>query len=64
MLFELELLRTTEGQNITDSSTDDEPEKPIITDRRGSQGSKSILLTGQMRYVKDINAIMFLCSPL
>lgn len=23
-----------------------------------------ILLTGQMRYVKDINGIIFLCSPL
>lgn len=41
-------------------------QKPLIspTDRRGSQGTRSILLTGQMRHVKDINAIIFLCSPL
>lgn len=37
---------------------------PMAFDRRGSQGTRSILLKGQMRYVADINAIIFLCSPL
>lgn len=69
-MFELELLRGVLTENNNDSSNDenkdDEPDRAALTntDRRGSQGMKSILLTGQMRYVKDINCIMFLCSPL
>lgn len=42
----------------------DRPPTPLGFDRRGSQGMRSILLKGQMRYVADINAIIFLCSPL
>ncbi|XP_055323492.1 soluble guanylate cyclase 89Db-like isoform X2 [Sitodiplosis mosellana] len=33
-------------------------------DRRGSQGWTRILLKGQMRYISDIDSIIFLCSPL
>lgn len=33
-------------------------------DRKDSQGLKSILLKGQMFYLKDIDSIIFLCSPL
>lgn len=33
-------------------------------DRRGSQGWTRVLLKGQMRYVSDMDAIIFLCSPL
>lgn len=40
------------------------PPVPMGFDRRGSQGMRSILLKGQMRFVADINAIIFLCSPL
>lgn len=32
--------------------------------RRGSQGYRSLLLKGQMRYMSDLDNIMFLCSPL
>lgn len=32
--------------------------------RRGSHGIKSILLKGEMRFLKDINVLVFLCSPL
>lgn len=32
--------------------------------RRGSHGVKSILLKGEMRCVRDINMLVFLCSPL
>jgi guanylate cyclase, other len=32
--------------------------------RRGSQGLRSILLKGEMRYLKDANMLVFLCSPL
>lgn len=35
-----------------------------IADRRGSQGLRSILLKGEMRYLKDVNMLIFLCSPL
>lgn len=33
-------------------------------DRKDSQGLKSILLKGQMFYLKDIDSLIFLCSPL
>lgn len=33
-------------------------------DRKGSQGLRSILLKGEMRYLKDANMLIFLCSPL
>ncbi|CAG9806452.1 unnamed protein product [Chironomus riparius] len=36
----------------------------LAFNRRGSQGIKSILLKGEMRYIKDINMLVFLCSPL
>lgn len=36
----------------------------IAMDRRGSQGWTRVLLKGQMRYVADIDSIIFLCSPL
>lgn len=32
--------------------------------RRGSQSLMRILLKGQMRYIADLDAIVFLCSPL
>ena len=35
-----------------------------VKDRRGSQGLRSILLKGEMRYLKDVNMLVFLCSPL
>lgn len=31
---------------------------------RGAQGSYRLLLKGQMRYIADIDSIVFLCSPL
>lgn len=33
-------------------------------ERRGSQGWTRVLLKGQMRYIQDIDSIVFLCSPL
>lgn len=33
-------------------------------DRKPSQGGRSILLKGEMRYLKDVNMLVFLCSPL
>ncbi|XP_076546019.1 soluble guanylate cyclase 89Da isoform X2 [Osmia lignaria lignaria] len=60
VMFELELLRLNDdmssSSNIASTSSG--------LDRRGSQGVRSILLKGQMRYIEDIDAIIFLCSPL
>lgn len=36
----------------------------IAMDRRNSQGWTRVLLKGQMRYINDIDGIVFLCSPL
>ncbi|XP_012288927.1 soluble guanylate cyclase 89Db [Orussus abietinus] len=61
--FELELVRATENQSRT--SVENENGTPSTSlDRRGSQGSRSILLKGEMRHIEDIKAIIFLCSPL
>lgn len=41
------------------------PGATLNLDRRESQGGlKMILLKGQMRYIEDIDRIVFLCSPL
>ncbi|XP_046418773.1 soluble guanylate cyclase 89Da-like isoform X1 [Neodiprion fabricii] len=66
VLFELELIRSAENQfkgpvSTTPSET---PSTSSGLDRRGSQGARSILLKGQMRYIEEIKAIIFLCSPL
>lgn len=70
VLFELEMLRVNPAE-INDSSSneenkDEEADRQAIlnTDRRGSHGLKNIILRGQMKYVKDIKCIIFLCSPL
>lgn len=80
VLFELELLHgkdSARGRKSVYQSTD--PVKSAeskdnstanggvvgnILDRRGSQGMKSILLKGQMRYLPELQGIIFLCSPL
>ncbi|KAJ4439338.1 hypothetical protein ANN_07460 [Periplaneta americana] len=69
VLFELEVIRTLKVEedkgaaNVVDDKHN--PMLPLLLDRRrGSQGTRSILLKGQMKYVDDIKAIIFLCSPL
>ncbi|XP_017139743.1 soluble guanylate cyclase 89Da [Drosophila miranda] len=37
---------------------------PATGERRSSQGLRSILLKGQMFYIKDVDSMIFLCSPL
>ncbi|XP_072747982.1 soluble guanylate cyclase 89Db [Anoplolepis gracilipes] len=61
VIFELELIRANDHHSSINSDS-----KASISslDRRGSQGARSILLKGQMRYIEDIKAIIFLCSPL
>uniref|UniRef100_A0A1Q3FL72 guanylate cyclase n=1 Tax=Culex tarsalis TaxID=7177 RepID=A0A1Q3FL72_CULTA len=72
--FEIQLLK---GQTVAEAESasnavdvkpappePDDPSKLMSVARRGSQGLKNILLKGEMRYIKDINSLVFLCSPL
>uniref|UniRef100_A0A8D8S3Q7 guanylate cyclase n=1 Tax=Cacopsylla melanoneura TaxID=428564 RepID=A0A8D8S3Q7_9HEMI len=34
-----------------------------MLNRRGSQGQRTILLKGQMRYFSEVNSVIFLCNP-
>uniref|UniRef100_A0A0C9PMU3 guanylate cyclase n=2 Tax=Fopius arisanus TaxID=64838 RepID=A0A0C9PMU3_9HYME len=61
VMFELELIRFNE--NHSKKPETDAEILPVKLDR-GSYVSRSILLKGQMRYLEDIKAIIFLCSPL
>lgn len=49
MIFELELVRCARATNDS---------------RRGSQGAKSILLRGPIYLLEEIDALIFLCSPM
>ena len=60
VIFELELIRANDYFMI-DNDSDNVPSTSSGLDRRGSQGARSILLKGQMRYIEDIKAIIFLC---
>uniref|UniRef100_A0A1B0EW13 guanylate cyclase n=1 Tax=Lutzomyia longipalpis TaxID=7200 RepID=A0A1B0EW13_LUTLO len=70
VLFELELIRPS---NAGDKE-EDAKEEPhgvnlnavaVPAERRESQGAmKNILLKGQMRYITEINSVIFLCSPI
>lgn len=62
VIFELELIRANDHRSSINSVNT--PSTSSSLDRRGSQGARSILLKGQMRYIDDIKAIIFLCSPL
>lgn len=42
----------------------DEASSLISKDKKTPQGLRSILLKGEMRYLKDVNMLVFLCSPL
>lgn len=74
VLFEMQLIRAKSEMLVQRSESlnsikvvPDENENtiPPTTDRRrSSQGSRSILLKGEMRYLKDTNMLIFLCSPL
>lgn len=69
--FELEVLRGTHatmpGKPVSPAPSGGEKKSvsplPATLDRRGSYGSRSILLKGQMRHIKEIDVVVFLCSP-
>jgi len=68
VLFELEINRTPKTEEDTNTAVAEGKHKPtlpyLLDRRRGSQGARSILLKGQMKYIDDIKAIVFLCSPM
>jgi guanylate cyclase len=67
VMFELELIQQkgevptieVEGEDMGIVSP-----KRELDARRGSQGIRSLLLKGQMRYISEMDAMVFLCSPL
>jgi len=68
VLFELEIKRQStppptqpqvEGLQKTEYSL-----AVANAERRASHGSHTILLKGQMRFLAEIDAIIYLCSPL
>ena len=70
VIFELEMIpagQTTservEKANGGDSSGGSQSDLSGQLSRHGSQGGKSVLLKGQMRYIDDIKAVVFLCTP-
>ncbi|ALC45282.1 Gyc-89Da [Drosophila busckii] len=50
--------------DIDEGEESDEIIDPATGQRRSSQGLRSILLKGQMFYIKDVDSLIFLCSPL
>nr|CAD7602785.1 unnamed protein product [Timema genevievae] len=68
VLFELEVVRVRPEEEELPSTPVLEGSSGVVElpnlDRRGSQGTRCILLKGQMTFVKDINCIIFLCSPI
>lgn len=55
------------GQTATLENRDpllEEVPATVTLDRRGSHGLRGLLLKGQMRFIKEIDSIVFLCSPL
>jgi len=68
VLFELEVNRTPQTEEDKSTAFAEGKHKPtlpyLLERRRGSQGTRSILLKGQMKYIDDIKVIVFLCSPL
>lgn len=53
-----------ESQGGPEFSRGEDSSVVVAKDRRGSHGLRSILLKGEMRYLKDVNMLVFLCSPL
>lgn len=62
VMFELELIRSTES--ICPKKDEKTSSSNAKLERKNSQGARSILLKGQMRYIEEIKSIVFLCSPL
>lgn len=70
VLFEIQLLRQASAKltkTKIPATSMGAIEKTIeipTRGRRGSQGLRTILLKGEMKYLKDNDTLIFLCSPL
>lgn len=80
VIFELELIRDAaapksndgkmkKASNAVVSKEDEENARDATTTaklatQRGAQSNYRLLLKGQMRYIADLDSIVFLCSPL
>lgn len=75
-MFEIELLRSelVTKKEVGDNTLSDKMDtreieidgksiSPYALRRDSQPGLKNILLKGQMRYLEDINAVIYLCSP-
>lgn len=66
VMFELEFNRGRSEVNETGETSNEDTESIQIqgaTALSPKPGTKNILLKGQMKYIEDIKAIVFLCSP-
>ncbi|EDV93403.1 soluble guanylate cyclase 89Da [Drosophila grimshawi] len=52
------------AEKLEEESGDEREIDPATGERRSSDGVRSILLKGQMFYIKDVDSLIFLCSPL
>jgi hypothetical protein len=59
VLFEIQL-----KVNELDDTNDGLASISNVAKRRASHGLRGILLKGEMRYLKEVNMLVFLCSPL
>lgn len=68
-MFELEFNRGKLEKDEKDEVSGDTKEEAEAAQAQGAAapspepGTKNILLKGQMKYIDDIKAIVFLCSP-
>lgn len=59
-MFELECNRGITNFNNAEAETNKHSEDSTTSP---VPGSKNILLKGQMKYISDINCLIYLCSP-
>lgn len=68
VIFELELISSCTGSNALmpgpHNATDTNSTLDLEHEDNSNSASTRILLKGQMRHMADIDAIVFLCSPL
>lgn len=67
-MFELEVVRPSMRPTSNIETEDIGPGPRALgalkmLKRRGSQGQRTILLKGQMRYFSEVNSVIFLSNP-
>jgi hypothetical protein len=65
VLFEIQLkVNEPSESQVKDNVLDGMAIAEKLKERRASHGLRGILLKGEMRYLKEVNMLVFLCSPL